>query len=122
MSERDFLCLIGGVYSQVMAERKDEDYVINRPQYDKFNELVRFFLEKANELDGEIIPSEISPKEEHGDVTVKFDMFDISGDEVARFCDMLRSCSAVSIDVAADDRVCISCTVPNVFVRAEDTD
>lgn len=120
MSEKDFLCMIGGVYSQVMAERKDEDYVINRPQYDKFNELLRFFLQKANHDGGEIVPTKISPKEEHGDVTVKFNMFDVCGEEVAKFCDLLKACSAVSIDVSADDRVCISCTVPNVFVRNDE--
>lgn len=120
MSERDLFCMIGGVYSQMMAERNDEDYVINRPQYDKFNELVRFFLEKANELNGEIVPSVMSPKEEHGDVTVKFTMFDVCGDEVVKFCDLLSACSAVSIDIADDDKVCISCTVPNVFIEKKD--
>lgn len=120
MSERELLSMIGGVYSQMMSERKDEDFVINRPQYDKFNELMRFFLQKANELDGEIVPTQISPKAEHGDLTVKFTMFDVCGSEVARFCDLLRSCSAVSIDVASDDKVCISCTVPHVFVRKDE--
>lgn len=119
MSERELLCMIGGVYHQMMAERKDEDYVINRPQYDKFNELMRFFLQKSNELDGEIVPTVISPKNEHGDLTVKFTMFDVCGEEVAKFCDLMRACSAVSIDVSADDKVCISCTVPNIFVEDE---
>lgn len=120
MSEKDLFCMIGGVYSQMMAERNDEDYVINRPQYDKFSELMRFFLEKADELGGEIVPAMVSPKEEHGGLTVKFTVFDVYGEQVEKFCNLLKACSAVSMDVTDDDKVCISCTVPNVFVKKED--
>ena len=119
MSERDFLCMIGELCDEAMSKRKNEDYVINRPQYEKFNALMRFFLEKANELGGTIVPKEIVPKEVHGDITVCFTVFDLVGADILRFCELMKACSAVSIDVTNEDQVCISCVVPDIFVKKE---
>ncbi len=107
------------IYNEVMALRKNEDFVVNPKQMDRFLDLVGFFIRKANEAgDGEVPDmSGFEPKEQHGSVTIKFVVFDLSGEtEVQEFCKVLKSCSAVSIDATLDNMVCISCTVPNVFV------
>lgn len=107
------------IYNQVMALRKNEDFVVNPKQMDHFLDLVGFFARKADEAgDGEKPEtSRFEPKEQHGSVTIKFVVFDLGGEaEVQEFCKVLKFCSAVSIDATLDSMVCISCTVPNVFV------
>lgn len=107
------------MYELVLSMRKDEDYAVNQPQMEKLVALVDFFTEVAAQSTGFVEPEISSPKELHGGVTATFIVFDVTGENVARFCDVLRHCSAVSID-ATDDGVCISCTVPNVFIKRKD--
>lgn len=113
----------GKVYAAILAMRKDSDYVVDPKQMDKFLDLVSFFCHKADEEPGDFVDvKNCHPKEENGDVTATFQVFDIWGDEVSRFCEVLKECSVVAIDPGPGDKVCISCTVPGVFVRADGKD
>ena len=116
--ERDLTGEFGRLYEAVMALRKNSDYVVNPVQMDKFLDLVSFFCKKAEEGDGDIVDaSSFEPKQENGDVTATFQVFDIWGKEVPEFCDVLRECSVVTIDPGPGDKVVINCTVPEVFVH-----
>ena len=107
---------LGAIYNEVLALRKDGDYAVNQPQMDKFLAVVNFYMDMAEELTGEVEPVKLIPHHEHGGLTATFQVFDLWGDRVQRFCTVMSGCSALSIDIAEDDKVCISCTVPNVFV------
>lgn len=114
----DFVGEYGRLYNKIMALRKDQDYVINPLQMDRFLDLVRFFIIKSKDATGsKVDPNGFAPRECHGGVTATFIVFDLSGDEVSEFCKVLKHCSAVSIDCIDDAMVQISCTVPNVFVH-----
>ena len=115
---QDLASKFGQLYNKVMAVRKDEDYVVNPIQMDRFLDLVQFFIRKSKEsTDSKVDPNGFTPKECHGGVTATFIVFDIYGDEVPEFCKVLKHCSAVTVDCIGDSLVQISCTVPNVFVH-----
>lgn len=115
----DFVGKFGRLYEKVMSLRKNEDYVVNPIQMDRFLDLVQFFIRKTEDAsESSVDPRGFQPKECHGGVTATFIVFDLGGsEEVQEFCKVLRYCSAVSIDVVDDYKVSISCTVPNVFAK-----
>lgn len=110
-----FIQKFGEIYKQVMSLRKNDDYVVNPRQMDRFLDLVNFFLHHIDE-DGEVEIEENEPKTGIGGVTATFLVLTLRGEEVVEFCKVMKYCSAVSID-SCDDGACISCTVPEVFVR-----
>ena len=118
MDDEWFIRKFGQIYEQVLNLRQNDDYVVNPGQMDKFLDLVSFFMQKANQYDEDFVEVEkTEPKQEFGGVTATFVVFDLTGnDEVQNFCKVLKCCSAVSVDSTTDNMVCISCTVPNVFV------
>ena len=117
LSNEEYVRRLAVMYNEVMKLRRDEDYVVNQPQMDKLIKLLEFFLDSAKELKGNVEPVELRPREEHGGVTATFLVFDVYGDKVQKFCNVLSACSAVSIDAKTNGEVCISCTIPDVFVH-----
>lgn len=121
LEQIDFVGKFGALYNKVMALRKDSDYVVNPIQMDRFLDLVQFFLRKSRDASkSDVDPHGFRPRECHGGVTATFIVFDLGGiDEVSEFCKVLKHCSAVSIDAQDGYKICISCTVPDVFVRKD---
>lgn len=119
MDDNWFIRKFGQVYESVMKLRKNEDYVVNAVQMDRFLDLVQFFIRKSEEYGDKVEIEKAEPKQEFGGVTATFVVFGVRGDEVREFCKVLKYCSAISID-AVEDGVAISCTVPDVFVRKTD--
>lgn len=117
MSNEAYVRKLGIMYQRLLDLRSDDDYIISQPQLEKLMKIVEFFIDTANRLDGKVDPVTLAPREEHGGVTATFLVFDVCGDDVLKFCDVMRSCSAISIDSMEDGDICISCTVPNVFVH-----
>ena len=117
-----FIKKFGQVYERVMELRMNDDYVVNPSQMDKFLDLVSFFMRKANEYKEDFVEIEkTEPKQEFGGVTATFVVFDLHGEEdVQGFCKVLKCCSAVGVEATDDGMVCISCTVPHVFVCPDD--
>lgn len=107
-------------FTAAMKELEDtfspEDFKLNPIQYKKFNDLVVFFKKAAKDLGGKIDSTNIQRVFGVGDLTATFEVFDLAGDDIQRFCDVIRSCSAISMDVTSEDKICISCTVPDVFI------
>lgn len=116
ISNEKYVEKLAAMYSQIMDLRKDDDYVVNQPQMDHLMKIVEFFIDAANEQGGKVQPLKLIPREERGGVTASFVVFDIFGEQVLRFCDVMRNASAISID-GGEDCIYISCTVPNVFIH-----
>ena len=119
MTNEEYVRRLGLLYNNVLSLRDDNDYVINQPQMDKLVEVLTFFLDEGKKQDGKVEPVKLIPREEHGGVTATFLVFDIYGDTVQRFCDVMRHTSAITID-GVEDGICISCTIPEVFVPKND--
>lgn len=115
MTDKEYVERLGQLYDKILSLREDDDYAINQPQMDKLIEVLNFFLDAAQKSAGTVEPVKLTPKAEHGGVTATFVVFDIYGDDIQRYCDVMRHTSAITID-ATDNGVCISVTVPEVFV------
>lgn len=118
MTDKEYVKRLGQLYDKILSLREDDDYVINQPQMDKLIEVLNFFLDAAQKSNGEIEPVKLNPKAEHGGVTATFIVFDIYGDDIQRYCDVMRYTSAITID-SNDKGICISVTIPDVFVPVQ---
>lgn len=120
MADEEYLRRIGIYYKHIMSLRKDSDYVVNQPQMDKLIRVIDFFEDAAKSLDGKVDQVSLIPSQTSGDVTAYYPVFYIHSEMVERFCDVMRGCSAISIDPTASGEVCFSCTVPRVFVPIDE--
>ena len=115
--DEEFVRKIGQIYNLVLSLRRDEDFEVNQIQLDRLVNLYKFFLDKAIPPEDEVEDLDLVPREEFGSVTAKFLVFSLNGvQEVQKFCDVLQYCSACGMDVVDGNKVCIECTVPDVFV------
>lgn len=120
LSDEAFLRKYGEEYLKVLAESSDNDYEINRTQWTKLLMILKYFSDFADRNGGSVEPCEIMPREEHGGVTAYFTVLDLKEKDIVKFCQMIALSNAITIDATTDGRVCISLSVPNVFVRKQD--
>lgn len=118
MTDAEFAGRITALHEQFLSLRDNKDFVLNPPQADKLAKLILFFMDEAAAQQGSVEPVHLEAREEYGGVTAVFPVFSLKGEAVSRFGEALKACSALSID-ASDDGVCISCTIPNIFVLKE---
>lgn len=118
MNNFDSVKKMGELYEEILRFRKDDDYEINPAQLDKLVQVTAFFMDAAKQLDGRVEPVRLVPREEHSGVTAEFPVFDIVGEDIHWLCDVMQHCSALTIDPAGEG-VCISCTVPDVFIPVQ---
>ena len=118
MSDVDFCKMIADYYDEYLANEKDEDYVINPPQWENLLTITEYFQKLAAKCGGVFEPDPIVPKAMRGGVTVTLTMLDL-GDvkEISEFCLAILKADAVCIDALIDGRICISVSVPYVFVK-----
>lgn len=117
--DEEFVRLLGTLYYYDLSQRKDEDYVVNKPQMDKLSEIMEFFHKISPVCDGKIEPIKLSPREMHGGVSATFLVFNVYGEQIEEFCRLMSYTSAISIEEHKDG-VYISVTVPNVFIKKQD--
>lgn len=118
MTDEEYLRAFGKAYELLTSVRKDEDYRIDPTQAKRFGLIIDFFTRQAEKLGGEVKPVKLIPHEQHGELEAYFEVFSLNGEEnVQEFCKTMRHASAFGIDPLEDGRVCISLTVPNVFVH-----
>ena len=108
------------LWEEELAGRNDDDYVFNREQGMRLLDAYEFFLEMAEKHNGSVKPLELKPREEIAYISATFWVFDLSGAEIIRFCQVILYASAFGIDSRTDGRVCIGLTFPDVYVRKED--
>lgn len=117
MTNDEYVLRLGTLYDKVMSLRKDENYVVNQPQMDCLCKVLDLCMDTTVFYSSEIEHVNLTPKEECGGVTVAFILMSLNGRaQVQRFCDVMRVCSAICIDSRTDGKVCLSCTIPDVFV------
>lgn len=113
----DFLRKIAIICSETIASRNNDDYVVNKPQMEKFCKAVDFFQKFVADCNGELDPIRLEPKNEGGYLTAYAYVFDISGENARKLCEIISYTSAITIDALGNGKVCISLTVPNVYVE-----
>lgn len=116
MTSEEYLARLGVLYQKLMSIRKDDDYVINQKQADRLVAIMNFFMDTAKKIGGKVEPLKLVPHEEHGGVTASFLVFDIYGEDVQKFCSVMKYASTIGIE-PTEEGICIDATVPNVFVH-----
>ena len=117
ISDHEFAKRLVDAFDKEMEGVTSDDFAIDTTQMKKLNDLIEFFKKAAKDLGGKIDSISLDPSNPPNGVTASFVVFDLFGDDVQRFCNVIRECSAISFDVTNRDEVCISCTIPGVFVR-----
>lgn len=117
ISDLEFAKRLIEAQKQAMDGMTPEDFDINPDQLQKLNNLVEFFKKAAKDLGGKIVSVDLDPLDPPCGVTARFIVFDLFGEDIQRFCDVIRECSAISMDVMDTDEIEISCTIPNIFVQ-----
>lgn len=107
---------LGIEYLKLLEESKDKHYEINEVQYKKLERVILYFKKYIKENGGSADPIDLTPNIGGNGLTCYFTLFDICGDEVQEFCDVIKGVSAFSLDATNDGQVCISVTVPNIFI------
>lgn len=115
MDDNEVFERVGKVYQEYLNSVSEEDFRINKHQLNEFLKVLSFFVDAAEQMNGNIQVAEIRPKDTVGWVSATFMVFNITGDDITRFCDVVKSCSAVTIDSMADGKICISATISKVF-------
>lgn len=124
LTDEELVRKLGMIYEEILSQRKDENFVVNKVQMDKLIKVLNFFLKKEkSETENDIKdnirvqPVNLRPKEEHGYVTLSFEVFSLNGnDEVVEFCEVLKNVSAFVINADVEGRLWMEITIPYVFV------
>ena len=119
ISNEDLICFAFNALKKELSGRNDEDYEVNQPQMDKYIELYRFFFRVSKEFHGVIEPIKYSPKEEHGDIVVHFNLIYLFDGSVQEFSRVMSYASAFDISATLDGVVCMSIKVPNIFKKKQ---
>lgn len=104
------------MYEAELASRNNDDYVVNKAQFDKLIDAYEFFSSIAAESGGSVEDVKLEPKQITGGVTAYFTLFYLHGaKQLDKFAEIIKSMTAISIDAMLDGTVCISFTIPGVF-------
>ena len=117
MNDYEFAEWFQDSLEEYLQGTSDEDYRLNPPQALAFTTLVCRLKALAQETDGTVEPIQLVPRLGCGYVTAFLPLLDLYGDSLQCFCRVLRYASAVTVDALENGNVCVSLTVPDVFIR-----
>lgn len=117
MNNEQFVKKFGKQYLTLLEKAETMHYTVNEVQFEKLINLCNFFQDYIKENGGKAEPINLNPAEIHSGLTVEFVLFNIIGNEIQEFCEAIKGTTALSIDTTTDGKVCISMTVPDIFVR-----
>lgn len=116
MTNEQFVKKFGKEYLITLKNTENKDFEINEAQLQKLINLCNFFRDYINENGGKADNVDLNHAEIHSGITAEFTVFDVSGEDLAKFCSVLKDATAFSIDSTANGKVCLSITIPDIFV------
>lgn len=116
MTNEQFVKKFGKEYLITLKNAENKDFEINEIQFQKLINLCNFFKDYINENGGKAENICLNPAEIHSGITAEFTVFDVSGEDLVRFCSVLKDATAFSIDSTSKGKVCLSITIPDIFV------
>lgn len=93
----------------------DADYAVNPTQWAKLISAAAVLTSICGDT-GTVHPVNIKPSMQNGDIIADFDLIDLRGDDVAKFCKVLSCASTFGITVM-NDMVHFEMLVPKVFEK-----
>ena len=117
MMNEEFMRQLGQNMEREYSLLDNEAYVVNLPQMEKYLDVLSFFEKMAVKLNGEVDPLELIPEEISADLIAYFPVFNVYLENLQSFLEVMQYCNIFCLDSLDDGRVCISVSVPDVFVR-----
>lgn len=115
MTDEQFVAKFGKEYMKVLENAQNRNFKIKEENFEKLYKIVEFFKHYVSENGGNIDKIDVAPEEIHAGVTASFVVFDIIGEQIQAFADVIKGASAFGIDTTTDGKLCISITVSDVF-------
>jgi len=106
-------------YLKYLDSKSNDDFEINETQFEKYKEVLVFFRTLTKDDKEAKIEIRLEPKETIGGLTCTTYLFDLWGETLKEFNKVLSFCSAMSIDALNDGKVCISMTIPDIFIEKQ---
>lgn len=105
---------IGQKYLKTINAEKQYKHILNETQFRKLKQ-IRDCLIRAGAKN---IKVDLEPSEIHGGITASFGVLSLSRIELKPLFYSLMNASAISVDATTDGQVVLSCTIKNLFRRA----
>lgn len=115
----DFLSAAWELYRKEIDGRHPEDYEVYLPNMSKLMCTYGFLQQVAAECGGTVEELRFDRRETFGEVVAYFRVFSLAGDNLAKFCDLVKSADNLGIDALTDGTVCIGMTFKDVFRKVK---
>ena len=107
-----------GEFFESLDARDNADYMLNFTQAQKLFEIVRFAKTIGKGVQNVDCEVKLIPKETCGGINIITDILSFNGEkETQEIARLLSYASAWTVNTMADERVCLSITVPNVYIH-----
>lgn len=117
MNEEEFAKKVWSIYEEELAKSNNSDYEIDSDAMGKFISAYSKCKQIALLCDGKIEREKIEPKELHGGITMRANLFYFNNRDILSLFEALKHASALSIDSTLDGEVVFSFTIPNIYKR-----
>lgn len=97
-------------------EKENNKYVENPNQMSKFNYAKGFFCKYIRENKGKLV-TEINSNQINAGLTITMPIINLIDVDLRRFTNILKFSTAVTFDTTNSGQVCVSLTIPNIYVR-----
>lgn len=113
MNDKELLEKAFMAYQREIQSRSNLDYKINSEQWAKLLRARDFLSRHCDDVED----ISIRPSTTVGGITAYTTLLFLNGEEIQEFADIIGSSSALSIDATIDGDVCVSFTIPDIFVK-----
>lgn len=117
MSNEAFVNSLAEEYKNMIENEYDEDYEINPMNWEKMIYTLNYLVKVAEKLGGKVEPVELIPKEKNGYIEAVFDVFDLCGNEIQEFTDIIKMANVFSIEPLADNKIRIGININEVYQK-----
>jgi hypothetical protein len=95
---------------------KDKKFIINQPQYEKYQKAIEYMKKLVIEYNGEIVPIDnIEPTETNGFFQIKIDIFDLKRDQKVEFIEFIKNIDVFDIEPTLDGSLLFDINVNDVL-------
>ena len=105
------------IVDSLESQRSNDDYIVNKLQMTHYLNLLEIIQNQIDEFGGEFEVEPLQPKSTVGHITAYLNYVDLFASGVHKFCDEFKYCGALTIEPTSNNMICISLTMPNLFIK-----
>lgn len=105
------------LYREEIESRRPEDYEVYVPNMSKLMAMHGFLKQIAQEFDGKVDELKFDRRETFGEIIAYFRYFALEGEDLIRFCDLVKGADNFDIEPLTDGTVSIGMTFRDIFKK-----